>query len=128
MKALATGPMAAVLVHDVPRKDIAPFAFKDSSGADCTLADCKGRVVLLNLWATWCAPCRKEMPDLAALQREFGGADFEVVALSIDRKGADASTAFLKETAADNLAVYTDIEFNEPGRPAGPGPSCHAVD
>lgn len=109
LKSLATGPMAAVLVHE-PRKDVAAFAFKDGTGAEKTLADFKGRVVLLNLWATWCAPCRKEMPDLAKLQKELGGPGFEVVALSLDRKGADASSAFLKETGAESLALYTDSE------------------
>lgn len=109
LKALATGPMAALLVHE-PRKDMAPFTFKDGTGTDRTLADFKGRVVLLNLWATWCTPCRKEMPDLAKLQKALGGTGFEVVALSLDRKGAEASSAFLKETGADNLALYTDVE------------------
>ena len=109
LKALATGPLAAMLVHD-PRKDIPAFTFKDAAGTDKTLADFKGRVVLLNLWATWCAPCRKEMPDLARLQKEIGGPGFDVVALSLDRKGAEASSAFLKETGADNLALYTDVE------------------
>ena len=109
LKALATGPLAALLVQD-PRKDIPAFTFKDAAGTDKTLADFKGRVVLLNLWATWCAPCRKEMPDLAKLQKELGGPGFEVVALSLDRKGAEASSAFLKETGADNLALYTDVE------------------
>lgn len=109
LKALATGPLAALLVHD-PRKDIPAFTFKDAAGADKSLADFKGRVVLLNLWATWCAPCRKEMPDLAKLQKELGGPAFEVVALSLDRKGAEASSVFLKETGADNLALYTDVE------------------
>jgi thiol-disulfide isomerase/thioredoxin len=107
LKALATGPLAGLLVHE-PRKDIPAFSFKDGAGADKTLADFKGRVVLLNLWATWCAPCRKEMPDLAALQKELGGPGFEVVALSLDRKGAEASSAFLKETGAGNLALYVD--------------------
>jgi len=72
------------------------------------LAKWKGKVVLLNLWATWCLPCRKEMPDLAALQKELGSNDFEVVALSVDRKGAEASSAFLKEVNASSLALYTD--------------------
>ena len=107
LKSLATGALAGFLVRE-PRKDIAPFTFKDVAGADKTLADFKGRVILLNLWATWCAPCRKEMPDLAKLQKELGGPDFEVVALSLDIKGAEASAAFLKETGADNLALYTD--------------------
>ncbi len=109
LKALATGPMAAFLVRE-PRKDIASFVFKDGTGTDKSLADFRGTVVLLNLWATWCAPCRKEMPDLAKLQKELAGADFEVVALSVDRKGAEASAAFLKETGAGNLQVYTDVE------------------
>lgn len=109
LKSLATGPLAGFLVHE-PRKDIGAFTFKDASGTDRSLADFKGRVVLLNLWATWCAPCRKEMPDLAKLQKELGGPGFEVVALSLDRKGAEASSAFLKETGADNLALYTDTE------------------
>jgi thiol-disulfide isomerase/thioredoxin len=109
LKPLATGALAAFLVTD-PRKDIAPFTFKDAEGKDRSLAEFKGKVVLLNLWATWCAPCRKEMPDLARLQKELGGPDFEVLALSIDRKGLEASAAFLKETGAENLALYTDIE------------------
>ncbi len=108
-KAMATGPMAAFLVHTAP-KDIATFGFADKDNKQRSLAAWKGKVVLLNLWATWCAPCRKEMPDIAKLQKELGGADFEVVALSVDRKGLAASQAFLKETAADNLAAYTDPE------------------
>ena len=106
-KAMAKGPMAAFLVHTAP-KDIAAFSFTDADNRQRSLADWKGKVVLLNLWATWCAPCRKEMPDIAKLQKELGGADFEVVALSVDRKGLAASQAFLKETGADNLKAYVD--------------------
>ena len=109
LKALATGPLAALLVSE-PRKDIPPFTFRDGTGAGKSLADFRGRVVILNLWATWCAPCRKEMPDLAALQKDMGGPGFEVVALSLDRKGLEASAAFLKDVGADNLALYTDVE------------------
>ena len=106
-KAMAAGPMAAFLVHPAP-KDIATFGFADKDNKPRSLTDWKGKVVLLNLWATWCAPCRKEMPDIAKLQKELGGADFEVVALSVDRKGLAASQAFLKETGADNLKAYVD--------------------
>lgn len=109
LKPLATGALAALLVHE-PRKEIAAFTFQDANGKDTDLAAWKGRVVLLNLWATWCAPCRKEMPDLMRLQEQLGGADFEVVALSIDRKGKDASAAFLKEVGASALSLYTDTE------------------
>jgi thiol-disulfide isomerase/thioredoxin len=106
-KALATGPMAGVIIHP-ERKDIAPFTFTNVKGEPVDLSKWKGRVVLLNLWATWCAPCRKEMPDLAKLQTALGSADFEVVALSVDRKGLEASLAFLKETGVTNLAAYIE--------------------
>jgi thiol-disulfide isomerase/thioredoxin len=106
-KALAAGPMAGVVIHP-SRKALGAFTFKDATGKDTDLTAWKGRVVLLNLWATWCTPCRKEMPDIAKLQKELGGADFEVVALSVDRKGLEASQAFLKDIGADNLKAYTD--------------------
>ncbi len=109
-KALAKGPMAGVIVH-ATRKDLPSFVFKDAKDQSLDLSKWKGRVVVLNLWATWCAPCRKEMPDLQALQKELGGPDFEVVALSVDKKGAEASAAFLKEVGADGLAVYTDTDL-----------------
>lgn len=108
-RALATGPVAGVIVHG-QRKPIAPFAFADAEGRPRDLGQWKGKVVLLNLWATWCAPCRKEMPDLARLQAALGSTEFEVVALSVDRKGLAASQAFLTETGATALAAYVDPE------------------
>ena len=104
---LATGPLAAFLVRPerAPLKDL---TFQDGSGKPLKLSDWKGRVVLVNLWATWCAPCRKEMPDLAKLQKELGSDQFEVLAISVDRKGAEASSAFLKETGADSLKLYVE--------------------
>jgi thiol-disulfide isomerase/thioredoxin len=108
-KTFAKGAMAALLVHP-ERKDIAAFTFANDRGETIDLSKWKGRVVLLNLWATWCAPCRKEMPEMAQLQRELGGPGFEVVALSLDRKGLEASAAFLKEIGADSLALYIEPE------------------
>jgi thiol-disulfide isomerase/thioredoxin len=99
--------MAAFIKHAQP-KDIAAFGFADGTGAPLDLAHWKGRVVLLNLWATWCAPCRKEMPELSKLQALMGSPDFEVVALSEDLKGLEASAAFLKDSGAGNLALYID--------------------
>ncbi len=99
--------MAAFIKHPQP-KDIAAFSFADGAGVTKDLSQWKGKVVLLNLWATWCAPCRKEMPELSKLQKLLGSADFEVLALSEDLKGAEASAAFLKESGADNLALYID--------------------
>jgi thiol-disulfide isomerase/thioredoxin len=108
-KALATGPLAGFIIHP-KRKDIDIFSFANDKGEILDLSKWKGRVVLLNLWATWCAPCRKEMPDLAKLQTALGGPDFEVVALSLDRKGLAASQAFLTETGVANLAAYVEPE------------------
>ncbi len=106
-RAFAVGPMAAFLVK-ADRPAVPDLAFKDSSGAEIKLSKWQGRVVLLNLWATWCAPCRKEMPTLNDVQKQLGSKDFEVVALSVDRKGLEASSAFLKETGADSLGLYVD--------------------
>ncbi len=85
-KAFAVGPMAAFLVK-ADRPVVPDLAFKDSAGSKVKLSKWQGRVVLLNLWATWCAPCRKEMPTLNDVQKQLGSRDFEVVALSVDRKG-----------------------------------------
>jgi thiol-disulfide isomerase/thioredoxin len=108
-KTLATGPMAGVIIH-AARRDIEPFTFANDKGGAVDLSNWKGRVVLLNLWATWCSPCKKEMPDLAKLQTALGSKDFEVVALSVDRKGLEASKAFLTEIGAGNLAAYVEPE------------------
>ena len=106
-KDLATGALAAFLIHPEP-KPLPDLQFQDGAGKPLKLSDWKGRVVLLNLWATWCAPCRKEMPDLSKLEKELGSDQFEVVAVSVDRKGAEASAAFLKETGVDNLKLYVE--------------------
>lgn len=122
-RALATGTLAAFLVRP-ERVALPDAAFQDGGGKPLKLSDWKGRVVLVNLWATWCAPCRKEMPDLATLQKELGSDQFEVVAISVDRKGAEASAAFLKETGAANLKLYVEpstrivTDFQSPGLPA----------
>jgi thiol-disulfide isomerase/thioredoxin len=106
---LNTGALAGLLIHPTP-KNLALVSFVDETGKAHDLGQWKGRVVLLNLWATWCSPCKKEMPDLANLQRQLGSRDFEVVALSLDRKGAEASAGFLKEVGADVLKTYVDPE------------------
>ena len=106
-KDFAKGPLAAFLVK-ADRPAVPNLSFKDAMGGALTLDKWKGRVVLVNLWATWCAPCRKEMPTLADLQKQLGSRDFEVVAVSVDRKGIAASSAYLKETGADTLGLYVD--------------------
>lgn len=104
---MARGTLAAFVVKP-ERKPVPDVVFSDKDGRQMSLEQWRGRVVLLNLWATWCAPCRKEMPALARLQSEMGSKDFEVVALSVDRKGLEASSSFLIETGATALNVYND--------------------
>ncbi len=84
------------------------FRFTNADGKEMTLADFKGKTVLLNLWATWCGPCREEMPGLDRLQAELGGDNFEVVALSLDRGGIEASQRFLDQIKVASLATYVD--------------------
>jgi thiol-disulfide isomerase/thioredoxin len=99
--------MAAFVFRATP-EDLPQVAFQDATGAQRTLAGWKGKVVLLNLWATWCLPCRKEMPALDRLQRELGSEAFEVVALSVDRAGLGGARKFLGEAKVENLALYAD--------------------
>jgi thiol-disulfide isomerase/thioredoxin len=104
---LATGAMAEFKPASPP-KPVAEIAFEDKSGAKIGLDAFKGRVVLVNLWATWCAPCREEMPSLDRLQAKLGSKDFEVVALSLDRAGRDKAKAFLEQIGVKHLALYID--------------------
>ena len=104
---LAYGEVAAVNVAKAPLK-VPTLAFNDASGKALTLTDFKGRTVLLNLWATWCVPCRKEMPTLDALQAELGGPDFAVVAVNIDTRDPAKPKAFLKEIGVQKLSYYAD--------------------
>ena len=104
---LNVGEMAAFVFKKQP-EPLAEIAFSDGSGQPRTLQDWRGRIVLMNLWATWCAPCRKEMPALARLQKELGSARFEVVALAVDRAGAAAAQKFLASADAAALALYID--------------------
>ncbi|MDX8450713.1 TlpA disulfide reductase family protein [Mesorhizobium captivum] len=94
-------------VLDTPAA-VPQISFADDAGQPKTLAEYSGKVVLLNIWATWCAPCRKEMPTLDRLQAELGGPDFEVVALSMDRKGLDVVKKFYAEIGITHLALNID--------------------
>jgi thiol-disulfide isomerase/thioredoxin len=103
----ARGEVAAVNVAKSPLK-VPDLTFQDASGKKLDLADFKGRTVLLNLWATWCVPCRKEMPTLDALEQKLGGPDFQVVAVNIDTRDPNKPKAFLKNIGVHNLSYYAD--------------------
>jgi thiol-disulfide isomerase/thioredoxin len=103
----ATGQVAAMLPADPPQS-LAGLSFNDPSGKPMTLADRGGKTVLLNLWATWCAPCRAEMPALDALQKEAGGTDFEVMAINVDTGDDAKPRKFLEETKISSLGYYRE--------------------
>jgi thiol-disulfide isomerase/thioredoxin len=104
---LSTGHMAAFVFRSEPAA-LPEIKFQDGEGKQRTLADWRGKFVLLNLWATWCLPCRNEMPTLDRLQKALGSDRFEVVALSVDRKGLEASKKFLDQAKVERLAPYVD--------------------
>ncbi len=104
---LAKGELAAFQVASTPRR-MPPLAFTDATGKAITLADFKGKVLLVNLWATWCVPCRKEMPALDALERTLGGDKFQVVAINLDTRDPKKPQAFLKEIGVSSLTFYAD--------------------
>jgi thiol-disulfide isomerase/thioredoxin len=104
---LARGEVAAVSVLTRPRR-VPDVRFDDEEGRSRSLADWRGQLVLLNLWATWCLPCRKEMPALDALEAKLGGRDFHVVAVNIDTRDPAKPQAFLRETGITHLAYFTD--------------------
>jgi thiol-disulfide isomerase/thioredoxin len=104
---LVHGEVAALSVAQTPFH-VPDLAFKDAEGHDKSLADWHGRTVLLNLWATWCVPCRREMPALDALEQKLGGPDFEVVAVNIDTRDPQKPLTFLKDIGVSHLAYYAD--------------------
>jgi len=90
-------------------KPVATISFADVKGTGKRLADFKGKVVVLNIWATWCTPCRKEMPALDRLQAALGETDFAVLPLSIDRGGVETITKFYTENGIRTLPIYVDV-------------------
>jgi thiol-disulfide isomerase/thioredoxin len=104
---LARGEVAAVAVASNPIK-VPDLTFQDAGGATKTLADWRGRTVLFNLWATWCVPCRKEMPALDSLQAKLGGEAFQVVAVNIDTRNLEKPRAWLKEVGIEQLGYFAD--------------------
>jgi thiol-disulfide isomerase/thioredoxin len=103
----AADPPQNLVVHDQPQP-VPELQFADADGQSHTLAEFHGKVLLLNIWATWCLPCRKEMPTLDRLQAVLGGADFEVVALSVDRRGAESVKKFYADNGVEHLTIRVD--------------------
>jgi len=106
-RALASDGIGKFSVLKEP-KPAPKLEFLDANEAKIGLENFRGKVVVMNLWATWCAPCREEMPSLDKLQARLGGPDMEVVAISVDRAGLTKSKAFLDDIGAKSLALYAD--------------------
>jgi thiol-disulfide isomerase/thioredoxin len=115
---------ATPFARAVKPKPIPELRFVDGAGRNLSLADFRGKVVLLNIWATWCAPCREEMPALDRLQAQLGGERFQVVALSVDLQGAPIARKFYGEVGIKALPLYIDptakaaFTLEAPGLPA----------
>ncbi len=106
----AKGSLNKLVVLETP-PPMPKMAFRDVNGLDVSLSDFRGKTVLLNVWATWCAPCVAEIPSLDRLQGAHGGEDFVVIAISMDRHIDDA-TSFYKKAGIQNLALYIDPSFS----------------
>ncbi|PHP65550.1 sodium:dicarboxylate symporter [Zhengella mangrovi] len=112
--AAATGEVAAFASADP--ENLSGLSFQGRDGKAMTLADFKGKTILVNLWATWCVPCRKEMPALNGLEQQLGGDEFQVVAINIDTGEPEKVDRFLDEVGVSALGRYSDSSmriFNE---------------
>lgn len=108
---LAKGDLAALSIAKKP-SEVGDFAFIDPAGQPVKLSGFRGKIVLLNLWATWCVPCRGEMPELDKLQAEFGSDKFEVVAVNIDTARPERPKAVFQELGLKSLKLYADPSAN----------------
>jgi thiol-disulfide isomerase/thioredoxin len=103
----AKGEVAAVTPASKPLL-VPDLVFQDATGAQKRLSDWRGRTILLNLWATWCVPCRREMPALDELQAKLGSDDFQVVAVNIDTRDLEKPKTWLKEAGITSLGYFSD--------------------
>ncbi|KUP93053.1 TlpA family protein disulfide reductase [Tritonibacter horizontis] len=108
LESLRAGDMKKLVLHAAPKPVSDAVFFLEDDGGTATLADYQGKYVLLNFWATWCAPCRKEMPMLSELQKTFGGETFEVLTLASGRNSPAGIRKFLDGIGVENLPRHQD--------------------
>jgi thiol-disulfide isomerase/thioredoxin len=106
---MRAGDMRKLIFHSAPM-DTTDVAFMGENGQEMTLADYAGKTVVLNFWATWCNPCRTEMPHLSALQDQLGSDTFEVVTVATGRNPIAGMQRFFEEVGVDNLPLHTDAQ------------------
>jgi len=104
---LRSGDMAKLIVHDQPKPRL-DGSFVDQAGVQHSVAEYAGKVVLVNFWATWCPPCRAEMPSIDRLAAALAGDDFAVIPLSNDRTGIERPARFFEEIEVKNLELMLD--------------------
>jgi thiol-disulfide isomerase/thioredoxin len=109
LKPLVHGQVAALALADAP-KPMPALTFADGNGKMVKLSDFRGRSLLLNLWAAWCVPCRKEMPTLDRLEAKEGGPGFQVVTINVDTQGTEKPKAFFKQIGVKSLTFYADTK------------------
>ncbi len=107
LEALREGSMMKLVIHAEPAP-VPDTGFTDAGGGEHRLSEFRGKYLAVNFWATWCAPCRKELPSLDALNREFGGEDFAVVTIATGRNMLPAITRLFDETGVETLPVLLD--------------------
>ena len=111
LRPLVRGEIAALTLSETPRR-VPDLSFRDHQGKPVRLADFRGKTILLNLWATWCVPCRKEMPALDRLQGQANAKDFALVAINIDTGDPAKPQRFWTDVGIKNLAYYDDPTAN----------------
>lgn len=107
LEALRAGDMKKLVLHSSP-KELPVLVFTDADGSESQLSDYAGKYILLNFWATWCAPCRAEMPALDRLNRDLGGEKFEVVTIATGRNPVPAMKKFFAQIGVETLPLHRD--------------------
>ena len=111
---LAEGPMKRLVVHKQPLP-LPEFTYADDKAATRSLNDAKGKITVLNIWATWCAPCLSEMPSINRLKARLGGSALEVIALSVDKSGIERPRKYLQDIQANALEIFNNPDPKLPG-------------